>query len=152
MMLLIKKCGRCKQLLGIGCFYKRRSRKDGLQGMCKVCGKEAYSFYMGTPKGKVSRRATKKRYNQTPKGKKVRLSVDRRRRIKHPEKCKARTKVNDEIRAGRLKREPCEVCGETKVQAHHGDYSKHLDIQWLCQKHHSELHNQLKERKHENSV
>ena len=31
-------------------------------------------------------------------------------------------------RDGRLIRQPCEVCGEVKSQAHHGDYGKPLDV------------------------
>ncbi len=30
----------------------------------------------------------------------------------------------------------CSDCGETKVEAHHEDYSKPLDVEWLCKKHH----------------
>ena len=35
---------------------------------------------------------------------------------------------------------PCEVCGATKAQAHHCNYSKPLDVRWLCPKHHAEWH------------
>lgn len=34
---------------------------------------------------------------------------------------------------GKLKREPCEVCGATEqVQKHHDDYGKPLQVRWLC--------------------
>jgi hypothetical protein len=49
----------------------------------------------------------------------------------------ARKKVFVEVRAGRLTREPCH-CGHKKVEGHHRDYSKPLDIVWLCKKHHAE--------------
>lgn len=47
------------------------------------------------------------------------------------------------VRDGRLTKKPCEVCGtEEKVEAHHEDYSKPLDVMWLCFKHHRERHGQ----------
>jgi hypothetical protein len=40
---------------------------------------------------------------------------------------------------GKLKRQPCEVCGATEnIERHHEDYSKPLDVQWLCPTHHRE--------------
>jgi ribosomal protein S27AE len=44
--------------------------------------------------------------------------------------------VYQAIRRGELVRQPCEVCGATKVHAHHDDYSKPLDVRWLCSRHH----------------
>ena len=52
----------------------------------------------------------------------------------------ARKMVADAIRTKRLVRGACEVCGIEKAQAHHPDYSKPLDIQWLCRRHHGEAH------------
>lgn len=40
------------------------------------------------------------------------------------------------IKDGTLIRKPCEVCGDEKVDGHHDDYSKPLDVRWLCRKHH----------------
>ena len=61
----------------------------------------------------------------------------------YKEKRAARRKVATEIEAGRLTRLPCEVCGEAKTDAHHEDYSKPLDVRWLCHachiKHEKEL-------------
>lgn len=52
----------------------------------------------------------------------------------------ARAKVNNAIASGRLARKSCEVCGEVKAQAHHDDYTKPLDVRWLCVTHHNEWH------------
>lgn len=61
----------------------------------------------------------------------------------HPEKYKARTAVSNAIRNGRLAKGPCEVCGTTeKVQAHHHDYSRPLDVRWRCVKCHNDEHKQ----------
>jgi DNA-directed RNA polymerase subunit RPC12/RpoP len=52
----------------------------------------------------------------------------------------ARAQVTSAIRAGRLVRQPCEVCGAVKVDAHHDDYSRPLDVRWLCRAHHRQHH------------
>ncbi len=62
-------------------------------------------------------------------------------RAKYPQKYKAHGIISDGVRSGRIKKEPCRVCGETKrVHAHHSDYSKPRDIMWLCQPHHKAWH------------
>jgi hypothetical protein len=45
-----------------------------------------------------------------------------------------------QMSTGKLIRQPCEVCGSKKVEAHHDDYTKPLDVRWLCKKHHAEHH------------
>ena len=50
--------------------------------------------------------------------------------------------VLNAIRDGKMERLSCEVCG-AKAQAHHDDYSKPLDVRWLCFKHHREHHGQI---------
>lgn len=50
------------------------------------------------------------------------------------------------IKRGVLIKQPCEVCGEVNVDAHHDDYEKPLEIRWLCKNHHREYHNSLKHK------
>ena len=57
---------------------------------------------------------------------------------RYPEKNKARQAVCRAVKSGKLIREPCQVCGDARVHAHHEDYSKPLEIQWFCRKHHRE--------------
>lgn len=38
---------------------------------------------------------------------------------------------------------PCEVCGDVNSQGHHEDYSRPLEVMWLCQKHHSARHMEM---------
>lgn len=54
----------------------------------------------------------------------------------HLLKRSARSKVSNEIRSGRLQRLPCEKCLATPADAHHHDYSKPLEIVWLCRRCH----------------
>lgn len=52
-----------------------------------------------------------------------------------------RQAVNAAIGKGELERGSCEVCGSTdRVQGHHDDYSRPLDVRWLCSGHHALWH------------
>lgn len=64
---------------------------------------------------------------------------------KNPEKKKAHKDVENAIRWKRLVKGPCEVCGAEKVEAHHDDYSRTLDVRWLCRPHHLEHHRRAAE-------
>ena len=60
------------------------------------------------------------------------------------EKRAAQVKVGNAIRDGKLIRpDICENCGVTgkKIQAHHEDYDKPLDVNWLCIPCHRKRHN-----------
>lgn len=58
-------------------------------------------------------------------------------RKRYPEKVKCRNKTRYAIRTGVLKKQPCEVCKNCYVQAHHEDYTKPLEVRWFCAKHHA---------------
>lgn len=60
----------------------------------------------------------------------------RKQRLKYPGKRRARLKVSNAIRDGRLMKKPCEVCGHKTVEAHHVDYRKPFKVRWLCRAHH----------------
>lgn len=62
------------------------------------------------------------------------------RRLKFPERHKANDLVNKAIKNGEMKRGPCVVCGTLKSEGHHEDYSKPLDVVWLCAVHHAQHH------------
>jgi ribosomal protein S27AE len=81
-----------------------------------------------------------KAYRETEAGKEMAKRSGERQRQKHPDKYSARQAVLMAVRSGRLKKESCAACGETKVHAHHDDYSRPLDVRWLCEAHHRELH------------
>lgn len=54
-------------------------------------------------------------------------------------RARARSKAGQYHRRGLLQEKPCEVCGE-KAEKHHEDYSKPLQVRWLCRKHHEGYH------------
>lgn len=47
-------------------------------------------------------------------------------------KIQARNKIKHLCRVGKVKRGDCERCGAANAHAHHHDYSKPLDVSWLC--------------------
>lgn len=51
--------------------------------------------------------------------------------------------VEQALISGKLHRKPCEKCGKEKVDAHHDDYSKPLDVRWLCRSHHLQHHRSI---------
>ena len=53
---------------------------------------------------------------------------------------KAREVLNHYLRDNHIDRKPCEICGAEKAEAHHDDYSKPLEIRWLCFKCHRQWH------------
>jgi hypothetical protein len=64
----------------------------------------------------------------------------RRSMARNPEKVAARRKLEDAVRHGRVKKEPCVGCGATRVEGHHPDYTKPLEVIWYCRRHHVEVH------------
>lgn len=66
----------------------------------------------------------------------------KRWRRQHPERQAAHNAVARALRKGTLVRQPCEKgpegCGPGTVHAHHDDYSKPLEVRWLCALHHAE--------------
>lgn len=61
-------------------------------------------------------------------------------RQRYPERVNARQAVHRAVKSGKLKRIPCQHpgCTEPTTFAHHTDYSKPLDVTWLCRPHHAE--------------
>lgn len=129
----MKTCSKCKRILPLEMFHKKKESPDGHRYDCKICKSEA----------------EKRHYRKTPERRKRRVSqeVFDRYCAKWPERRKAKTDVHNAIARGDLIRGRCKVCGGSKVQAHHPDYSKPLDVVWLCQKHHTEAHDKFKKYK-----
>jgi len=98
--------------------YNREYHKDYYQK-----NKEAIMERRNTPEYRENRRLYNKRHREKTKSRK-----------------KAHKKVENAIKFGTLKRQPCEECGNEDSHAHHDDYDKPLDVRWLCAQHHKEVH------------
>lgn len=130
-----KVCFKCGVEKAIEDFYVHPKMADGRLGKCKDCTK---IDVRNRPKALV--RAYERRRGQTSARRASQLVQQKAARALHPEKFKARSAVSNAIRSGRLVRRPCRGCGSTsKVEGHHPDYSKPLDVVWLCDAcHHAE--------------
>lgn len=103
---------------------------------CKVnvnlCGSKFYqSGCLHILYRKLNRERAKK-WAKLNKEKKRRLRA--RWNSKHRNKCNAHQAIRRAILSGKLQRPAiCEKCQiKTIVEAHHMDYSKPLDVKWLC--------------------
>lgn len=118
---------------------------------------EAKKDYAKTERGKAAlnraKRAyevrnpeKKKEYAKTERGKSASNRAKLTYIYRNPEKKKAGVIVNNAIRDGRLFKKPCSICGASKSQAHHDDYSRPLDVRWLCPACHSAHHKEERQK------
>ena len=130
----MKTCFKCKIEKPLTEFYRHPQMGDGYLGKCKECAKADvrerrlvnHTYYL--------------QYDRTRSRSKKRLDGIRASQKKYPNKEKARVTVHNAVKRGKLQKRPCEVCGASRVDAHHADYAKPLDVRWLCRRHHMELH------------
>jgi len=64
--------------------------------------------------------------------------------LRNPDKRKVHVIANAAVKNGTLIKLSC-WCGNPKTEAHHPDYSKPLEVQWLCRKHHKREHAKLRQ-------
>ena len=134
-----KKCFKCGRRKKLSHFYKHPQMKDGHVNKCIDCNKDDvqnnyrdnFEHYQQYEKNR----------EQQPDRKADKLVAMKTHRDKNPDKYKARTAVNNAIRDGRLVRKSCVVGGcQEKSEAHHEDYSKPLEVIWMCRPHHRQHH------------
>lgn len=131
----MKKCFKCGEEKALSEFYKHSAMADGHLNKCKSCTKKDVHnhrhFSPSREKILAYDRARGSRQNK---------EYLKEYRAKYPNKYKAHSMVNRAIRAKKLFRLPCEVCGYEKTEAHHDDYSMPLNVRWLCSEHHKQWH------------
>jgi hypothetical protein len=89
-----------------------------------------------------SAKAIKQARRNTPEGKAIEAGYRQAYQADpaNRPKIRARYAIADAIRRGRMKRQPCQVCGAPETHAHHHDYARKRDVIWLCPRHHGEIH------------
>lgn len=134
-----RSCPRCGETITVTAKMCERS-----QYTCATC--ESARAVGNAKRNPVKKRASNSNYRKTRLGKEAVQRKSIAYKAKHPEKVKARQIVQSAIRNGSLVRQRCQVCGSERVHAHHDDYSKPLNVDWLCHTHHMERHEQLRAR------
>ena len=148
----MKKCFKCGVEKPLTEFYKHSQMADGHLNECKECAKkdvhknrhdslEYYQAYDRKRSVLPHRAELRKKVNTQWQRDGRRLEVMRRYREKYPEKYKAITMVHNALRSGKLiQPNSCEKCGKVtrNIEGHHDDYSKPLDVRWLCLSCHAE--------------
>lgn len=127
-----KVCITCKAAKPLADFYAHPAMKDGVLSRCKECHKAAVRLHR--------RQSDRVREYDRKRGARRSLADTQAYRRLYPEAYRAHTAVNNAIRDGRLEKEPCLFCGDVEVHGHHRDYSKPLDVVWLCPRCHHRLH------------
>lgn len=133
---MTKKCFKCKKVKDINLFYKHKQMGDGHLNKCITCAKKDVRrrYYDPESRQRIIQYEFE-RFKNPQRKEKVR-GYAQKMRAKNPGKFKARNKVSNALRSGKLKRQPCSECGDERSQAHHTDYRKPLQVKWLCRKHH----------------
>lgn len=91
---------------------------------------------------KACRIERNRRWRSKPRNRELVNNSNAASRRRHPEEASARNEVRKAIRSGALTRpDTCQRCGQASewpIEASHDDYSRPLDIEWLCKRCHAQ--------------
>jgi hypothetical protein len=137
-----KKCKSCKTTKLVTEFAPHPRGTHGVRAACRPC----VAVGNGSRKPPTpGQRARWRELNRKPAALQKQRAAVRRWQAENPAATQAMNKLNYAVRRGAVTRASCcqiAGCNATKqIVAHHHDYSKPLDVLWICRKHHRELHN-----------
>ena len=151
------KCFKCLADKSEDFFYKHPAMANGFLGKCKECTKKDAKKHRELNLEKIKKydrnrpNYKERRIKNNDWAKKNREKVNkigRRWAAKNRHKRNAHLKVLRAIKSGKIIRGPCERCGtKNEIEGHHEDYSKPLQVMWLCILHHKERHRIINENK-----
>jgi len=145
---MTKTCTACHLEKETSNFYKHPSTADRLFPKCIECCSAYSKARQKLPSViKSHREAERRRHQIVNHTEKYRIANNLRKKrsyYRNPQKQKARVILYRAIRDNLIQRRPCEECGSTiRIEAHHADYSKPLEVEWLCGQHHRMRHPEL---------
>lgn len=134
-----KKCFKCEETKPLAEFYRHSMMADGHLNKCKDCTKKDVRKHRLDNPERV-RSYDRARANLPHRKALRRKNYDKEWEV-HPDRMRARNALSNAVRAGRVARTPCAFCGaDDQLEAHHHDYTKPLDVTWLCKPCHRRFH------------
>lgn|SRR5574343_46402 len=139
-----RKCARCNKYKEPDCFYTNTRLKGGLSSYCRQCQKEYNRTRIDklfTDNQNTANIEYQKKYYLKNKDKIYQYKKEYN--AKHIQEQRVRGRFNYYRKKNNIKApELCELCGRSgvKIHPHHPDYSKPLDVQWLCKSCHQKIH------------
>jgi hypothetical protein len=147
-------CKKCLVNKPIEEFSRNPKMASGRLSSCKDCGKIYLEKYMAENRERVLRARRERWPNRKItdaelKKRKLHNSLRTNIRGKYPDKDAARSLLGHAVRDRRIMRpNHCERCAITCIpHGHHEDYSKPLDVMWLCPECHGERHREINEER-----
>ena len=135
-----KTCFKCGELKPLESYYRHSCMADGHLNKCISCTRKDVMDHRLKNLDRI-RQYDRDRYQTNDKRKEQYNSLRFRR---PPEHIRANYALGNAIRDGRVIRaEACWHCGSTeRIEGHHVDYSRPLDVVWLCRSCHCKAHRQ----------
>jgi len=141
----MKKCFKCSVEKPLSDFYKHKGMADGYLNKCKDCAKKDVSEHRHG-KGRAYVLEYDRIRAKNPKRELAKNIRNEKYRKEFKERVNAHVILKRAIAKGLIKKTVCWCCGE-KAEAHHPDYSRPLDVVWLCSSHHKQAHALTKDYK-----
>lgn len=141
----MKQCRKCGLTLPLDNFYRMGGGKPGYRGKCKACLHKQSGIWRKLNREKVVGYAMKTQAKRPEHYRAINNEASKRWKVKNADKRVAQHKISNSVRDGKLTPQPCHICKkkygiEVKAEAHHSDYNKPFEVEYLCRKHHKAWH------------
>ena len=149
----MKVCRECKVEKPLTEFYPHSQMLDGHLNKCKSCVKDRIKKHREANHERLlaydkqrsdlpHRVQARREYAKTEAGRTAKKRAMAAYNKRYPMKYAAHLIFGNAVRDGKVARsDKCSVCGSTnKIEGHHDDYTKPLEVRWLCEPCHKEWH------------